>query len=56
MYYSTAEVGQLMGKSTKTAWKWLRREGALIKRHGRCYTTAERLMACFPEVFQELAR
>lgn len=56
IYYTTAEVAKVLGKSTETARKWLKREGALMKRGGHYYTTAARLYSAFPEAFQELAR
>lgn len=56
IYFTPAEVAQVIGRTTQTARIWLRREGALLKRGGRYYTTAERLLAAFPEAFQELAR
>ena len=56
IYYSTAEVAGMLGKSTRAARSWLRSEGALMKRGGRYCTTEERLMVAFPEAFQSLAR
>lgn len=56
IYFTTSEVARAIGKSTQTARKWLRREGALVKRGGHYYVTAERLLTTFPEAFQELAR
>ena len=56
IYFTPAEVAEAIGKSPKTARRWLAREGALIKRGGRYYTTAEHLVTAFPEAFQALAR
>jgi hypothetical protein len=56
-YFSSEDVRALLGlENTKQAIRWLRREGAAVKKGSRIYTTRNRLMAAFPEVFQSLAR
>jgi hypothetical protein len=56
VYYSMAEVGQMTGKSTDAARKWLQRLGACRKLGGRWVTTTSQLAAAFPEAFQAFAR
>jgi hypothetical protein len=63
VYLDTKQVAELMQEvepgrnwTTRKARAWLEREGALVLRGGRYFTTKSRLMAAFPEAFEALAR
>jgi hypothetical protein len=63
VYLDTAQVAELMQQvepdrkwTARKARAWLEREGALVLRGGRYFTTKSRLMAAFPEAFEALAR
>jgi hypothetical protein len=55
-YLDTRDVARLMGWSTDQARYWLKREGAVMKRGGRWYTTESRLRAEFQSTFESLGR
>ncbi len=55
-YFDTRDVARLMGWSTEQARYWLKREGAVVKRGGRWYTTESRLRAHFQGTFEGLGR
>jgi hypothetical protein len=55
VYYTMAEAGVLLGKSTEAARKWLLRGGLPRKVGGRWMVSSSQLMALFPDMFQSLA-
>jgi len=54
VYFSMAEIAQVLGWSTKRTRQWLQREGAVV-RHGRDYfTTRSLLRQAFPQTWSEV--
>lgn len=63
VYLDTKQVAEIMQAAepgrkwtARKARSWLDREGALVQRGGRYYTTKSKLMAAFPEAFESLGR
>lgn len=55
-YITPAEIARGTGMTTETIRSWLSKAGALIKRNGYYYTTAELALVHFPEWAPILAR
>lgn len=55
-YISVARVAELMGDEwpVHRMRRWLKREGALVRKGRYYYTTRARLRTAFPDVFHEL--
>jgi hypothetical protein len=53
-YIEVAALAESLGWRTERMRRWLMREDALIKKGRYYYTTKSRLLAAFPEVFEEL--
>lgn len=49
-----ATIAKILGWQTQRARRWLIKTGAGEKRAGRVVTTAQKLIAHFPEAFQEV--
>lgn len=55
-YFEVAQIKAVLGSrwSLRRTRRWLHRAGVLERRHGVLVTTAERLHAEFPEIYQRL--
>jgi hypothetical protein len=55
-FFEVAQIKAVLGPrwSLRRTRRWLHRAGVLERRHGVLVTTAERLHAEFPEIYQRL--
>lgn len=51
VYFSMQEVADAMGEDVRKVRRWLRREGAIVKRGRWWYTTKDLLRGAFPEAY-----